>query len=496
MKFLKNLTIVLCFVFFTKLNGQHISSIGVSNYARSQSMFLSPSLSGYSPYKWHVNLVGVWANVNNNYLSLRTPYSLYRLPNRVPEQYKTAEGNLIFEENWIQENLNGRNKNASAAVSVFGPSFSLDIGRLSVGMLSSAHVGARVVNLSENVAHAIYNEFDSAQGAFDLFNPLSSGRPNQVDPFTIAAHSHANVGLNLAYKIPLKWDRQIIPGVSIKRAFGSQGMALQTEQMELETDGQDSVFFNPTAVSLLYYGEGETARSWAYDVGLTYVFHKKEFKRSGPYTLNKTRYHSKITFAILDIGSFNYKDAYTATAQVSQRIGFHTDSFDLEIDENNYARVLDSFFNEYGTYTESTGNQRVGMPTRMVISSDFQLRKHFFISATWTQSLRSRRSIHMRQQSTLMLAPRWEHPYFEVSTPLLWAYDYRSLRLGLSARLGPLYLGTNSLLPFLYTRGFRDADVFVGIAFGNLRDFGVRKWLDERKEKRVAKQKAKDCVTF
>jgi hypothetical protein len=479
-----------------QIQAQHITSIGVSNYAKSQSMFLSPSLSGYSKYNWHVNLVGAWANVNNNYLGLRVPYSLYRVPNRVPEQYRTPEGNLVFEKDWIHESINGRRKNVSAAASVFGPSFSLNLGKLSIGMLSSGHAGVRAVGISENLAHALYHEMDSAQGAFDYFNTFSSGRGNTIDDITLAGHTHASVGLNLAYAIPLKWDRQLIPGINIKRSFGYQGFAFKSNDLVMNTNGIDSLYIEPTEMDLYYYGEGETAKTWSFDLGMTYVFHKKEFQRSGPYLLNKTQYHSKFTIAILDIGNFNYTDAYQANLQFLNTIPINTDSFDLEINENNYERVLDSFVDVYGSYSARRGALKIGMPTRIVLSTDMQIKKHFFVSATLTQSLRSRKSIHMRHQNTLMLAPRWEHPYFELSTPLLWAYDYRSVRLGLSARLGPLYFGTNSVLPFLYTRGFRDADIFVGIAFGNIPNYGLLDWINDRKEKREARRKARGCATF
>ena len=475
---------------------QNFTSVGVGNYHRTQSVLVSPSLSGYSKYNWHVNLAGGWANVNNNYLALRVPYSLYRAPNRIPEQYLMDDGNPEFEREWIYEDLNGRRKHISAGAHVLGPSFSFNVGNLSIGMFTQAQAGARVVGVSENLAHAVYNEFDSAQGAFRFFNPIGSGRNNEVEDLNITVHSHAAVGLNLAYKIPMKHDRFLIPGISLKRAFGFAGASIQTEDVVFNTNFRDTVFVEPTSMSLKYWGEEETATTWGIDLGFTYVFNRKIYKRNRPYTKNKTLYHSKISLAILDMGSFLYDEAYQSSINLNNQLAFNTDSFNLDINENNYPEVLDSLVSIYGTYQERVGRLKVGLPTRLVLSSDFQLRPQFFVSATLTQSLRRRRSEHMRHQNTLMVAPRWESPYFEVSTPLLWAYDYRAFRLGLSARLGPLYLGTNSLLPFLYTRGFRDLDIFAGIAFGNIPNFGVLSWLEQRHEKRVARRKAKGCATF
>ena len=81
----------------------------------------------------------------------------------------------------------------------------------------------------------------------------------------------------------------------------------------------------------------------------------------------------------------------------------------------------------------------------------------------------------MRYQSYLMVSPRWEYRFFEFSLPLALEYDYRSLRMGTSLRFGPLYLGTNSLMNFINTQNVKDADFFIGIAFGNLEAFSFGK---------------------
>ena len=99
-------------------------------------------------------------------------------------------------------------------------------------------------------------------------------------------------------------------------------------------------------------------------------------------------------------------------------------------------------------------------------------------------------------QSTLMLAPRWEWSYFEVATPIVIGYDYRAVRLGANVRLGPLYFGSNSVLPFIYTKKWRDLDAFVGIAFGNIPDYNLFKWAEEKQLKRRARKRAKDCPVF
>ncbi len=491
---------VMCTVLLLMLGpvfGQNITPVGISNYGTAQSMFISPSLNNFSAYNWHVNLAGVWVNANNNFLSLQVPYSLYKVPNRIPQAYRTENGNAAWDRNWLVENLNGRRKHVSLSGMVYGPSASVKIKNFRVGVFTQGYGGVRIAGMSENIAHAIYHDLDSARGAYDLFFKVSDPRTNTLKPMTLAANSSAAVGFNVSTSIPMDWDRQMIFGLSIKRAFGFQGGYFHSNPIDLRTNLRDSLFIQPTSFTIMEYGSNERGKGWGYDIGATYIYHKKAYQRSGEYNKNITQYHSKISFALMDIGSVNYSNAWTGNFTTTRDWGVNLDSFGtLDIDQNNYQNTIDSLVREYGTASQTNGPLSIGLPTRFVVSVDRQLRKRLFVSATWTQSLRGRYSRHMRLQSTVMLAPRLEYRYFEVSTPLLLAYDYRSIRLGTNFRIGPLYIGSNNILPFVYTRGFRDVDFFVGIAFGNIPGKGIRKWLDERHERRKNRKKSQNCVEF
>ena len=146
-----------------KSNAQYISTMGVGNYGAVHALHLNPSLSGYSAYKWHVNLAGLWVNVNNNYLTLKLPYSAYRtINNNIPLTYQSESGNARFDRLWLTERLNGRNKQVSLASDVYGPSASVQIKSWRVGLVTSAHAGVRVANMPENFAHALNKDLDSS----------------------------------------------------------------------------------------------------------------------------------------------------------------------------------------------------------------------------------------------------------------------------------------------------------------------------------------------
>ena len=468
-----------------KLNAQHITPIGVSNYGAVHSYHINPSLNAYSKYKWHVNLAGVWVNINNNYVTHRLPFSAYKMPNNVPNNYQDEKGNLKWNRAWLTENLNGNAKHLSVASNIYGPSASVQIKTWRIGFISSGNFNARVVGLPENLAHALFKEFDSTKGAFSEFKTFQQGGDNTIEKFTIAANSRISTGLNLSKAIALDFKRQLLLGITIKREWGMPGFYLNNSGMTLKTINPDSLVFMPTNIQMVSYGN-TIGKGMGYDIGATYIFNKKPQKQNIFYHKNQTNYFAKIGFSIMDIGKITYQNAQFTNLTTTSEIGINSNTF--FVNNNNYLATADSFLNTFGTVKRYIGTYQVGLPTRLVLSSDFQLKKNVFLSGIITQSLRKRNSQHSRYQSTLMIAPRWETRYFEFSLPAYLAYDYRAFRLGASFRIGPLYFGSNSIYSFINTKAVRDADIFIGIAFGNNPNFNFKQ-IFKRKKASAAKGK-------
>ncbi|NQW43149.1 MAG: hypothetical protein HQ463_06925 [Bacteroidetes bacterium] len=479
--------VVLIFVsgIHSALISQNITPLGISYYGAVRSYHLNPSLNAYSFYKWHINVAGTWVNINNNYINHRLPFSAYKLPNNFPSAYKSEYGNLKWDRRWLVERLNGNSKQLSVAADVYGPSASIKINSWRIGFITSAYANARGANLPENFAHAIFKEFDSIQGAFNLFTPFNKGGENTISEFALVGNARISAGFNISKAIKLDFDRQLLLGITIKRNWGLPGFYLYNSGMTLKTISPDSVVFMPTNIQMVTYGN-EIGKGMGYDIGATYLFNKKHTKRHGDYHKNQTQYFAKIGFSIMDIGKITYKEAEFTQLNTTTPIGINSNTF--YINNANYEASADSFLNTIGTVKKYTGAYQVGLPTRIVVSGDFQLKKNLFISGVITQSLRKKLSKNASYQSALMVAPRIEYRYFEVSLPAYLTYDYRAFRMGIAFRVGPLYFGSNSIYSFINTKNVRDADVFIGIAFGNNPNFNLKN-IFKRKKSTTAKKR-------
>lgn len=492
MEGLKRLWVVSMLLNAGYLSAQHFGQIAMGPYAGIHAAKINPALTATSKYLWHVNLIGGWGNINNNYLSLHLPYSAYKfINNGMPPQYKTDQGNPTWDERWLREHLNGSRKHGSAGAMIYGPSFYVKIGNFRVGLLTDATAGARIHGVSENMAHAAYQQLDTGRGAFDLFNLNNGGDQDRISKFTFSGNAWATAGITGSYNIPLKWKREMQVGATIKRAWGFGGGFFQTDAIRITRVNKDSMQLDRTNIRVGEYRE--RGRGTGVDLGVGYTLRKKEWMQNGEYKKKHPDYVMQLGFSLLDIGSILYPDVTVTTVRNNGPVGMNvTEARNRYSNQEPGVQLINTVMGDIPNLVTSTQNLRIGLPTRLALSADYQFRKNWFIQSQWVQSLRSNYGISARHASYFMIGPRYESDLFAFTLPVMLEYDYRSLRAAASMRIGPLYLGTNSLMSMLYTRGFRDADFFIGIAFGDLPGKWINRYL-KLKEDKAKRKKGMDC---
>ena len=259
--------------------------------------------------------------------------------------------------------------------------------------------------------------------------------------------------------------------------------------MTVHQVNSDSVTLNRSNIRYAEYNNN--GRGTGIDLGVAYVYHKPEYKQPGGYKDNHSQYLYKIGFSLLDIGSIKYKDVYYANIVNNSKLGWNIVDEKAKFDNTDPGGdLVNAVLNELPNFKSGSRTERIGLPTRAALTLDYQIRPHWFINGTILQSLRGRYSKHARHQSYIMVAPRYEREFWEVSVPVFMEYDYRSLRPGLSLRLGPLYLGTNSLIPYFRAKGMRDADFYIGLTLSDIPGKWKDRWLKDHENKRTS---AEDC---
>jgi hypothetical protein len=475
-------------------SAQHFAPIAVGNYSGIHAAKINPALTAITPYKWQVNIIGAWANVNNNYINLQLPYSAYHgIFNTMPDQYKTANGNPRFDSAFLYEDLNRKRKFAGVGAMAYLPSVLFQYKKLHIGWLNDVVGLGRVTGVNEPLAHAAFQE-NAWYRRFNYFI-LDKNNNYNLDRSSASVNAYVSSGINVSYSQNLPWKQKMMFGASLKKIWGLGGAYFKWDDMQIHKVRQDVIEFNKTNIHYaLYQSRGHGT---AMDLGWGMVYHKPDYKQNGDYLKKHKQYRYKFGLSLLDLGSVRYDkvqatDIVNANTTVWDATNFR-DNF-IAVDTIISVTHLNSAFKNISGFSTDIRTENIGLPTRFIASVDYQYSKRVFINYQVMQSLRGRFSQHMRYQSYAMIAPRYEKQKWEVSVPILLEYDYRSLRAGFALRAGCFYIGSNSAINFLYTRKVRDADIYFGFTISQLK--GTKNdWFIRRRKEAVEQKdnKKPDC---
>jgi hypothetical protein len=238
--------------------------------------------------------------------------------------------------------------------------------------------------------------------------------------------------------------------------------------------------------------EYTSGRGTGLDLGFAYTIRKKEHLQPGDYKFKHPDYMVHLGLSFMDIGSILYRDVNATTFINDAPVQWNTNGaiagYQPVPDVKNVQAVLAGLPGA----TSFTQNLRIGLPTRMVWSADYQFKRHWFIQGQWVQSMRGKYGNSMRHASYMMVGPRYESDLFAFTLPVMLEYDYRSLRPAASMRIGPIYFGTNSLISAVRTKNVKDLDYFIGINFGDIPGAWIDRLGSDKEEKEKIKR-AQSC---
>jgi hypothetical protein len=188
------------------------------------------------------------------------------------------------------------------------------------------------------------------------------------------------------------------------------------------------------------------------DIGAVYEY-RKRIMDDRVQGKRPQQYKFKMALALTDIGSITYNNSentiYDANGDVNA-VEFETKGID-QVLEDNY------------TGATVTGDQKLALPTALQIMTDYYFGNRFYLGLHTSLSMRKSGNANTNNLiNTATLSPRWESKYFSVYSPI-GLRQYGDLAWGLGLRLGPLTVGSGSVLTNLLSDKSKNADVYVGL---------------------------------
>lgn len=394
-----------------------------------QSLTLNPALGTLSRTKLDINLISASSFVGSDYLTVN-----------LSDLGSLMEGFEVDED--LETNPQPDN-NFFGNVDVLGPSALMRLNEKSVISLTTRLRGFFNLN---NIDGDFY-EFatNDETGKVDF--------TTEMEDLSGIVHAWGEIGLGYSRVLVSKANHSFSAGANFKLLLGAGGVYGDSPQLEAdynsETDLLGTAGFLDYGYSLGFDSEdidfSEIQPGFALDLGLIY-----ELKGN----TTGTGYKLRAGISVLDLGAVNYSDGYRVQYDMNSTIPGE------EFVEKDFQEVLEDNFEG----TELPFEGKLGLPTSLQFFADYGINHRLYISAQAGMAISKDGEIPVsRIINTVMVTPRLEMRWLSIYSPFgMRQYD-TTPSWGLGVRVGPVLLGSGSILTNALSKKSRTTDLYFAI---------------------------------
>ncbi|MCB4809435.1 DUF5723 family protein [Tamlana sp. 62-3] len=417
------------------LNAQSYVGNTVDNYAGIQSLISNPSNVFDSRFKADINLLSVSAFGGSDYFGIS-----------VSDIINSDEG---FDFETDAEKFPTDANHFFVNADILGPSFMFNLSpKSSVGFVTRVRTLMNINNINGELFENFSEDFDSDED-FNFNQENLSG----------TIHAWAEIGLVYGRQIVNTEKHFLKAGATLKYLQGAGSIYINSPNL---TGNYDAANETLTTTGQLIYGTSEDfdnddinfenlTQGFGADIGFTYEFRPTT---TDSLTRKHNKYKFKIGASITDIGSVNYKDASVTTYNMNATV----DASTLEDEED-----IEAFLENNYTGTESIVNQKIKLPTAFHLLVDYHLAGKLYVSLQGNMSLVKDNSMFANSIiNSATLSPRLETKWFSLYSPVSMR-QYGDFAWGAGMRLGPLMVGSGSIISNLISESTKTTDIYLGL---------------------------------
>jgi hypothetical protein len=220
------------------------------------------------------------------------------------------------------------------------------------------------------------------------------------------------------------------------------------------------------------------------DVGITYIRSLESVGHHVPHSLKSicktVDYKYKLGASLLDFGLIRFfQDA--ARRKVNEQTFDWNDYSGFPVTSlSRFDFAATQKMMQSGASFESDTAFNAWMPLTLSLQGDYNFETGFFANAVLMAPIPV--GMHgARRVLSLHSGIRYEQSWWEVGVPLS-VFLIRSPSVGLYARIGPLEVGSNNFLPFLFRRDFYDGNLYAGLKINIMQSPECRQFRKSQKQ--------------
>lgn len=456
--------LVLFMILTAPVIAQDFPGYRAGNYMGVNGVFFNPANIADSRYRWDLNLFSLNLSVANSKAS-----------------FKLKDIGESFNGDSLKNQLFGKNAGPTSAlmsVNVAGPSVMFNAGKKTAFALTTrARTMVNIKNLDGKLADQLIN--DDIDG---LPYNISSNQ-NQI----VSIHGWTEFGLSMGRVLADKGKHFLKGGISVKYLAGAANGYININNLNGTLDHD---LIDPEEVYLrdasggLEIGVGGVrlndfkaddllsfeSTGFGGDIGFVYEF-RPACETAGSMGRDENKYKFRIGAALLDFGKIKYKKDPASSGGYNIAISGSERFYLSELDGVNPDRY-DSVFAANPTLFTSTsanvGDIKVSLPTTLQLDVDYHFCRGFYLNLAGQLALSKMDSKPYNSQyyNSFSVTPRFEGRAFGLYVPVNYN-ELSKLNAGVSLRMGPLFVGSGSVLTALFGES-KQVDMHFGLRFGGL----------------------------
>jgi outer membrane protein OmpA-like peptidoglycan-associated protein len=431
-------------------NAQSYMGYIPDNYAGIQGVLFNPASIVDSRFKTDINLFSTSSSLNNDYYGLslfdlaKSSYDVNRDGKRTPNK---NNGGIVYSD-------------------LMGPSFMFNIApKHSIAIFTRARAVVNANDINGELYDKLKDGFDDASS----FSSINVGSPNAV------GHTWAEVGASYAAVLWQSKQHFLKGGFTAKYLIGGVNSYVKGDNLtaafvqendpmtsKLITTGSITIGSSPDFITGNDdYQFNPDSKGYGADFGLIYEwrpdYESYDLSRAKAVDNNfkdLNKYKLRFGLSVTDIGSIKYKnlreDHYTIDGTVSPD------------DIDNIDNLGDFLEQKYGKPTTNFVSRKANLPTVLHMDVDWDMYKKFYLNLNGNLSLVDKSALGKTSSAnTWILTPRYETSVFSFSLPINYM-EYSGTQVGAGLRLGPLFLGSSSIITNWFSKESKAADVYIG----------------------------------
>lgn len=430
---------------------QSFSGLNTSQYGGMYKGTTNPANFVDGMSRFAINPISVDANLSNNKIGL-TP--------------NIAKG----FNNFTSQTTSHNNINADVNLDVLGPSFYFHVGRKNAFAFTSR---ARVFADARDIDAKVLQSF--ILGTKEL-NLSPTGYSFNLDKQSVAVNAFSEFAFTWARLLAKTSNHSLKAGVSVKFVRGAISTYAGFSEINgnikaslTESNGETMINIgvqeNQNAQFLLSNGGINVTKNpsfndilksqssaLGFDFGFVY-----EYRKEGCPSCTTTPHDLKLGISFTDIGRLKYS-ATDDSQQYSLNVGSHKVNLS-DIQKSMDESIFVSKTSLKGTSISSS------LPASLRLNADVRVTGPIFVDLSANFNLtNTSKPYNSSYASGFVITPRVEWKYVGLYLPVSSAIGMGT-NVGTAFRLGPLFVGSRSIISNLLSSKARELNVFGGLQF-------------------------------